>query len=57
MKINYDDAALGYAEKWGIIEYDVEGNTFIYKEKFIGEGTYNVTVDLNTGYEIERKQI
>jgi hypothetical protein len=45
---NFENNALLYAEKYGIIDYTVKGSTMTYTETFYGEGTYLAEVDLNT---------
>ncbi|MDF2534230.1 MAG: hypothetical protein K0R18_387 [Bacillales bacterium] len=50
METNYEQQALFYAEKYGIIEYLVRGSKMIYRENFPIEGSqYKVTVNLKTG--------
>jgi hypothetical protein len=45
---NFENNALLYAEKYGIIEYEVKGSTMSYTVSYYGEGTYLAEVDLNT---------
>lgn len=46
----WEEKALLFAEKYGIVEYDVIGDKMIYFERFLeGEWiTYKATVDLKT---------
>jgi hypothetical protein len=44
----FENKALLYAEKHGIIDYVTKGSKMVYSEYFYGEGTYQCTVDLNT---------
>lgn len=53
---DYDHLALLYAEKYGIIEYNVEGNKMTYLEKLPTEGTFIHTVNLDTNKEDVKKQ-
>lgn len=51
-KVNYEHKASLYAEKHGIVEYDVNNNKMNYYE-IVDEGrdelsVYNATVNLNT---------
>jgi hypothetical protein len=50
----YEQKALIYAEKYGIIEYRVKGSKMMYKEVFPTEGTYQVVVNLDTMKEEKR---
>ncbi|WP_454266308.1 hypothetical protein [Rossellomorea marisflavi] len=44
-----EDKALQYAEKHGIVDYEMDANTMTYKESFPVEGnTYEVSVNLDT---------
>lgn len=52
---NYEHEALLFAEKYGIVDYEVVGNEMIYKEYFSSE-TWQGTVNLDTMKET-RKQI
>lgn len=59
-KVDYKQKALLYAEKYGIVEYSVNGNTMEYYE-IIDEGqeelsVYNAKVNLDTMKE-ERMQV
>lgn len=60
MNNTYETLALLYAEKYGIISYEVEGNIMSYKEEFPkGNGkyeAYSVKVDLDSNKET-RKEI
>lgn len=58
--MNYDQLALEYAEKYGIINYKVINNEMVYYEYFPSE-TYKAIVNLDTMKESrssvkERKQ-
>ncbi|MCC2248926.1 hypothetical protein JUJ52_03005 [Virgibacillus sp. AGTR] len=47
--MNYENKGMQYAEKHGIVGYEVNGNIMTYKESFPTEGdTYTVSVDLDT---------
>jgi len=52
----YEDSALRYAEKNGIVEYEVEGNKMIHVERYPNEGDFRVVVDLDTWKELSREQ-
>lgn len=55
VSMNYEERATEYAEKFGIIEYEREGNLMGYKEVFPLEGsTFLVHVDLDTMTERRR---
>lgn len=59
-KAYYEQKALLYAERYGIIEYEVEENKMTYSEKFY-EGnakyvTYNAELDLDTMREKRSKK-
>lgn len=43
----YEQKALLYAEKHGIIDYKVATDKMYYKEVYSNEGMYQCTVDLN----------
>jgi hypothetical protein len=43
----YELNALLYAEKYGIIEYTVEGNIMTYEEFYLNEGRFLHKVDLD----------
>jgi len=45
--MNYEQIALKFAEKYGIINYTVKGNTMTYYEQFT-EGSYKANVNLDT---------
>jgi hypothetical protein len=45
----YELKALLYAEKYGIIEYIVEGNVMTYEESYTNEGRFVHKVDLEGG--------
>jgi hypothetical protein len=47
-KNHYEQAALQYAEKHGIIEYSITDNTMTYFESYPSEGTFKATVNLDT---------
>lgn len=51
---DYSAIALGYAERYGIIDYTVDGNTMVYRESFPTEGTYEATVELDSLTETRR---
>jgi hypothetical protein len=53
-KFKFEQQALLYAEKWGVIDYKVKGFRMTWKEFHYGEGTYKVVLDLKTMQE-ERK--
>lgn len=44
----YEQKALLYAEKYGIVTYDVENNFMIWIEKFPIEGSYRYILNLDT---------
>jgi hypothetical protein len=44
----YEEAATLYAEKHGIIDFEIKGKVMIYKESFPTEGAYEARVDLTT---------
>jgi hypothetical protein len=47
--MTYEEKALQYAEKHGIVSYENDGNIMVYKESFPVEGTtYVVSVNLDT---------
>lgn len=47
--LDYDEKALIYAERYGIIDYKVSTNTMTYTETFPSEGSiYEVSVNLTT---------
>lgn len=55
VSMNYEGRATQYAEKFGIFEYEREGNLMEYKETFPLEGsTFLVHVDLDTMTEQRR---
>jgi hypothetical protein len=45
--MDYEHNALLYAEKYGIVEYVVDGDKMVYHESW-GRDTYRCVVDLNT---------
>lgn len=48
----YEEKALLYAEKYGIVDYEVKGNQMIYFESFPLENTiYKAVVNLDTMQE------
>ena len=51
----YDEKALLYAEKYGIIDYKVYNDEMVYYERFYNEGTYKVVVNLDTKKETRKK--
>lgn len=51
---NYNDLALAYAERYGIIDYKVNGNTMTYQEHFPSEGTYEAVLNLDTRKEVRK---
>lgn len=49
VSVNYEEKATQYAEKHGIVDYEVDGNVMAYKETYPIEGkTYAVWVNLDT---------
>ena len=57
-----DDKAIKYAEKYGIIEYEVKNNTMIYYTNYPQYSsnqryTMKVVVDLITMKEVERTKL
>jgi hypothetical protein len=52
--MNYEHKALLFAEKYGIIKYEVKDHYMIFEESFPTEGTYICRVNLKTMSE-ERK--
>ncbi len=54
---NYEEKALLFAEKYGVIEYEVQGNTMVYYQTYTLENrTIKATVNLDT-MEETREQI
>lgn len=51
---DFEATALAYAERYGIVDYTVVGDTMTYFETFPTEGTFKATVDLNTGKETRK---
>ncbi|HLO11544.1 MAG TPA: hypothetical protein VK190_04745 [Pseudoneobacillus sp.] len=51
----YERQALMYAERYGIVEYEVKGAKMIYNEIFRNEPSYEVTINLDTFQELRRK--
>ena len=47
----FELAALLFAEKYGIIDYKVEGDKMIYEMFYMNEGRFLHTVDLKTNKE------
>lgn len=51
-KVDYDQKALIYAEKYGVISYSVEGNSMTYYEEALESfeqlAAYKATVNLDT---------
>lgn len=45
--MSYEEKAIHYAEKYGIIDFKVKGNKMIYYESF-HDGTYKSEVNLDT---------
>ena len=58
LKVNeYDQRALRYAERYGIVTYRIRGNEMTYTETFNVEGcTYDVSVNLDTMREKRTKR-
>ena len=52
--MNNNKKALLYAEKYGIIDYEIIDGIMVYKETFSIEGTYLCEVDLNTMKETRK---
>lgn len=52
--MRYNDLALLYAEKYGIIEYKVKGSMMVYYEQ-IGTSKYKATVNLKTMQETRKE--
>lgn len=52
--MNYGHKALLYAEKYGIIEYEVKGSAMTYEEDCGREGIYLCTVNLNAMTEVRK---
>lgn len=51
--MDYETKATQYAEKYGIINYEVDGNNMAYNESFPAERViYTVRVDLDTMREV-----
>lgn len=51
----YEDKALRYAERYGVIEYHVKGNKMIYYMSYpLERATMKVVVDLDAMKEDER---
>lgn len=47
--MDYEEKAIQFAEKYGIIDYSVTGNVMTYTESFLLEAkTYEARVDLDT---------
>lgn len=57
MNTDYNQKALLFAEKYGIVEYKVNKNSMIYYENFpLERNTYKCIVNLNTMKE-QKKSI
>jgi len=52
----YEEKAVKYAERYGIINYKVLHNMMVYREKVKNEGIYKAVVNLDT-MEERRKQL
>lgn len=52
--MDYTKKADLYAEKYGIVDYMVEGNLMTYYEKFSKEETYKAEVNLDTMKETRK---
>jgi len=52
---HYEQKALEYAEKWGIIEYKVKGYNMVYYEKFPTEGKFKHIINLKTDEHIGKQ--
>ena len=50
----YELQALRYAERYGIVEYEVQGHIMAYKEYWPSEGDILVQYDLNEEREVYR---
>lgn len=42
-----EEIAIKYAERFGIVEYEVKGTTMVYYTNYSNKVTYKVTIDLN----------
>lgn len=51
----YENKAVSYAERYGIIEYRVSKNEMIYYQTYPTGGTYDVRVNLDTMKETRSK--
>lgn len=51
----YELLALEYAEKYGIIEYDVNGSLMTWVERLPNEGNFEHTKDLMNGESYVKK--
>jgi hypothetical protein len=51
----YEEKALLYAEKYGIIDYIIQGFKMVWVEKFYNEGTFTHVLNLDTYDEIVQK--
>jgi len=52
----YDERALRYAERYGIVTYKVKGNEMHYTEEFRAEKSkYRVTVNLDSMTETRKE--
>lgn len=54
---DYERKGILYAEKYGVVSYEIKNNTMVYHEKFPTEGIYEVLVNLDDMKEIRRKAI
>lgn len=50
-----EEKALLYAEKYGIIDYEVKGSLMTYTESYPTEGKFLCKVDLNTMKEARER--
>jgi hypothetical protein len=48
IQMTKEQRAINYAERHGIIDYTIKGNTMRYYETFYSEGTYKCEVNLTT---------
>lgn len=51
---NYEQKAIEFAEKYGIVDFTVEGNQMYYSENVSGEGVYKSKVNLDTMKETRK---
>ena len=52
---DYNQKAIEYAERYGIIKYKVTKNEMVYREEIKREGIYKATVNLDTMKETRKK--